>query len=42
MSAAAALGVTFETLNRVLNGHRDSRRLLQAIASLPAREEVQA
>lgn len=28
--AAALLGVTREHLNRVLNGHRESRRLLAA------------
>ncbi|MCC5849757.1 MAG: helix-turn-helix transcriptional regulator [Verrucomicrobia bacterium] len=32
--AASMLGVTFEHLNRVLNGHRQSRRLLQKVLAL--------
>jgi len=32
--AAPLLGVTYPHLSYVLNGHRDSRRLLQAIDSL--------
>jgi transcriptional regulator with XRE-family HTH domain len=32
---AVALGVTYQHLSMVLNGHRESRRLLQAIAELP-------
>lgn len=34
-SAARQLGVTRESLNRVLNGHRDSDSLLQRIIDLP-------
>ena len=34
-TAAPQLGVGFVHLSRVLNGHRNSRRLLAAIASLP-------
>jgi len=33
---APKLGVRFEHLNRVLNGHRHSRRLLALIATLEA------
>jgi transcriptional regulator with XRE-family HTH domain len=33
--AAKTLGIGFEHLNRVLNGHRESKRLLAAIESLP-------
>jgi lambda repressor-like predicted transcriptional regulator len=33
--AAPVLGVTYPHLNKVLNGHRESRRLLAAIAELP-------
>ena len=40
MAAAKKLGVTFEHLNRVLNGHRESRRLLAAIAKIPMREST--
>lgn len=36
--AAKELGVTFEHLNRVLNGHRISARLLTQAEALPARE----
>lgn len=36
-AAAQQLGVTFEHLNRVLNGHRESRRLLESIQRLPDR-----
>lgn len=35
---APLLGIRFEHLNLVLNGHRDSRRLLQAIADLTPSE----
>ena len=35
--AAAFIGVSYEHLNRVLNGHRESRRLLAAIEALPER-----
>ena len=41
-SAARALGVSFEHLNRVLGGHRESRRLLAAIAALPPRQDKAA
>lgn len=34
-SAAPKLGVTYEHLNRVLMGHRESRRLLRAILEMP-------
>lgn len=34
-AAAKALGVTFEHLNRVLNGHRTSASLLAKIKALP-------
>lgn len=33
------LPVTFSHLSKVLSGDRDSRRLLAAIATLPAREK---
>ena len=36
--AAKEIGVTFEHLNRCLNGHRESRRLMRAIESLPVKE----
>ncbi len=36
-TAARELGVSFEHLNRVLNGHRESRRLLAQVAKLPKR-----
>jgi hypothetical protein len=38
VKAAQFLGVTFEHLNRVLNGHRHSRRILAKIEALPVRE----
>lgn len=34
-TAARELGVSFEHLNRVLNGHRESRSLLARVARLP-------
>lgn len=37
--AAKAAGVTYEHLNRVLNGHRTSRRLLAKIEALPEMEK---
>lgn len=40
--AAKTLGVTFEHLNRVLNGHRESGRLLKDLETLPAREVAAA
>lgn len=40
--AALQLGVTFEHLNRVLNGHRESKRLLARISQLPKRTPVSA
>lgn len=36
-TAARELGVSFEHLNRVLNGHRESRSLLARVAKLPKR-----
>ena len=36
-AAAPVLGVTYQHLCLVFNGHRHSRRLLAAIAALPAR-----
>lgn len=41
-AAAAEAGVTFEHLNRVLNGHRISERLLTKLKNLPAREVAPA
>lgn len=35
--AAPLLGVTLWHLNRVLRGHRESRRILRAIDQLPSR-----
>ena len=32
--AAPVLGISYQHLSDVLNGHRESRRLLQAIAKL--------
>jgi transcriptional regulator with XRE-family HTH domain len=34
-AAASALGVTYQHLSDVLNGHRQSRRLLAALHALP-------
>lgn len=39
-AAARHLGVTFEHLNRVLNGHRESASLLRRVDALPDRKEV--
>ena len=39
-SAAPALGVSYQHLCMVLNGRRDSRRLLIAIHSLPDRKKA--
>lgn len=36
-TAAPLLGVSYQHLAMVLNGHRDSRRLLAAINALPQR-----
>jgi hypothetical protein len=36
-SAAAVLGCTYQHLSCVLNGHRESRRVLEAIEGLPER-----
>jgi transcriptional regulator with XRE-family HTH domain len=36
-NVAPVLGVTFQHLSMVLNGHRESRRLLNRIAELPDR-----
>lgn len=41
-AAAEELGVRFEHVNRVLNGHRESRSLLRRLEELPAREEAGA
>lgn len=38
--AAPHLKVSYEHLNRVLNGHRFSTRLLNKIEVLPSKEEV--
>lgn len=38
--AAPVLGVHFTHLDRVLQGARESRALLQRIEELPAREEI--
>lgn len=40
--AAKATGVTFEHLNRVLNGHRQSARLIAQLEALPALEVASA
>lgn len=37
-AAARELGVSFEHLNRVLNGHRESARLLIRMDRLPVRK----
>lgn len=39
-NVAPVLGVTFQHLCMVLNGHRESRRLLNRIAELPDRLEA--
>lgn len=36
--AAPVLGVTYQHLSEVLNGRRESQRLLRAVAALPATE----
>jgi transcriptional regulator with XRE-family HTH domain len=41
-AAAEELGKSYEHLNRVLNGHRISARLIAEIESLPAREVATA
>lgn len=41
-AAAKEIGRTFEHVNRVLQGHRESEALLAALESLPAREVAQA
>jgi transcriptional regulator with XRE-family HTH domain len=38
-TVAPKLGVGFEHLSQVLNGHRESQRLLRKIESLPTRRE---
>lgn len=38
--AAHELGVRYEHVNRVLNGHRDSERLLRDLEALPNRKEA--
>ena len=39
-SAAQVLGITYQHLSCVLNGQRDSRRVLVAIATLPERRRA--
>jgi hypothetical protein len=39
-TAAPALGITYQHLSYVLNGHRESRRVLAAIEAMPARQEA--
>lgn len=41
-TAAPALGVTYQHLCYVLNGHRHSLRLLAKVAALPHRKEVES
>lgn len=41
-TAARELGVSFEHLNRVLNGHRESNRLLIRVDRLPVRRPAKA
>ena len=41
-AAAKYLGVTFEHLNRVLNGHRESLSLIEKIEKLPVKEVSRA
>ncbi len=41
-TAATVLGVTFQHLSYVLNGHRASRRILTAIEAMPERKEALA
>jgi hypothetical protein len=36
-SAAGEIGITYQHLSYVLNGHRNSRRVLKAIQALPKR-----
>jgi len=40
--AAKEAAVTFEHLNRVLNGHRESASLIAKLEALPAREVASA
>gem|GEM_PF-6138216 len=42
LQAAPLLGVTFEHLNRVLNGHRESQSLLRRTFDLATRETSNA
>jgi transcriptional regulator with XRE-family HTH domain len=39
-AAAQVLGVTYQHLSYVLNGHRASRRVLEAIERIPEREKA--
>jgi transcriptional regulator with XRE-family HTH domain len=39
-SAAQVLGITYQHLSYVLNGHRESRRVLAAIERIPEREKA--
>jgi hypothetical protein len=41
-SAAKEIGRTFEHVNRVLQGHRESDALLTALENLPAKEVAAA
>ncbi len=41
-SAAKQFGVCYQHLSDVLNGRRESRRLLNAIADIPQREREEA
>jgi hypothetical protein len=39
-TAAIVLGITYQHLSYVLNGHRHSRRVLAAIERIPEREKA--
>ena len=38
-AAAAELGISYPHLSNVLNGHRESRRLLASLSRLPQRQQ---
>ena len=40
-AAAPALGVTYQHLSEVLNGHRESRRLLKRISKLDMNPKIE-
>lgn len=40
-SVAPVLGVTYQHLSEVLNGHRESRRILRKIEKLEERREME-